>query len=438
MKKILLLATIGLLATSCFAGVTIYTPGSGATVGSPVHISASASGAGKISAIIAYVSGNEVSRTYSSSLDAYASVGGGYHTLVVNAWDNYGNLYQSSRGFTVGSSSTSTSTSSGSTGVWVSSPAPSSTVSSPVHFKASASGTARISAIFVYVDGNTDYESYSNTLDGYVKLGSGWHNAVVKAWDDQGNVYKSSFGFTVSGSSSSTGTSTTSTSSSGTTIYDLQAKSGWHSCTVCAGAGGNGPSAYYYMSQWQTSPSLSGQSTKFALTGADAPYADVLFYHSVIPDTADPSINRNAHHFVYDTYFYINNGGVSQALEFDINQYVNGHQLIWGTQCNIRGGNHWDIYDNQNWHWVSTGIYCGAPSSYTWHHVVLEVARATDGSDRLHYISITLDGNKHYLDWWMAPTSSSWNVATVNFQMDIDGSRDPYAVWLDKLNVTYW
>jgi hypothetical protein len=214
-----------------------------------------------------------------------------------------------------------------------------------------------------------------------------------------------------------------------TTIYNIDQKTGWQKCSNCAGVNGS-TDATGYFTQYVGTYSMDGKGMKFFL-GGTTPYRNALW-----------SVNLNggtsAHHFVYDTYFYINNGGVSQALEFDINQYVNGHQLIWGTQCNIRGGNHWDIYDNQNWHWVSTGIYCGAPSSYTWHHVVLEVARATDGSDRLHYISITLDGNKHYLDWWMAPTSSSWNVATVNFQMDIDGSRDPYAVWLDKLNVTYW
>jgi hypothetical protein len=232
-----------------------------------------------------------------------------------------------------------------------------------------------------------------------------------------------------SGSGDNSGNSVT----AGSTVYDIQSQGGWGDCTVCAGANGSGPSADYSMDQWQGSPSLDGKSTKFSIWGGH-PYADVLWWKSL----TSQGQNLDAHHFIYDTYFYLNNSGAVQSLEFDINQFVNGHSLIFGTQCNVLDGNSWDIWDNQGSRWVSTGVWCGAPSAYTWHHVTVEVERASDGGDWLHYVAITLDGDKHYIDRWYPPASTDWRGVTVNFQMDGNWQEASYSVWLDKLTFSYW
>ena len=247
-------------------------------------------------------------------------------------------------------------------------------------------------------------------------------------------MYQSSGGSTTTTTSSSSGSSSV---TAGNTIWNVQSLGDWGSCTVCAGAGGWGPSAGYSMEQWQGSPSLSGQATKFSIWGG-TPYSDVLWWKQLIDGYANPGANWNSHHFIYDTYFMVDNTDAVQALEFDINQFVNGHSLIFGTQCNVRAGNRWDIWDNQNSRWVSTGIWCPAPSAWTWHHVTIEVERAGDGGDWLHYLSITLDGDKHYLDAWYPPTSSGWNGVTVNFQMDGNFQMASYSTWLDKLTLSYW
>ena len=290
----------------------------------------------------------------------------------------------------------------------------------------------------VYSDDQNAFQSNnnSNSLTASVNLSAGTHTLYVRAWDRANGQYgtSSKISVTVNGSSSSSAATAGSTVTAGSSIYDIQTLGGWGDCTVCAGAGGNGPSASYSMSQWQGDPSLDGKSTKFTIWGGSA-FADVLWWKSLssaIGDTSAP------HHFIYDTYFMVDNSGAVQSMEFDINQFVNGHSLIFGTQCNVLDGNNWDVWDNQNSRWVHTGVYCGAPSAWNWHHVTVEVERASDGGDWLHYVAITLDGNKHYIDSWYPPTSTGWSGITVNFQMDGNYAEQQYSTWLDKLTFSYW
>ena len=428
-------------STSSGSGVTISSPSNGATVSSPAHFVASAtpSGSYPIASMKMYVDGNGGYLTYSNKMDTYVNLSGGSHSIVIKAWDNGGKVYQASETVNVGSSGTTTTTSSssGSTsntiGMHVSSPTSGSTVGSSVHLSANATGYNPISSIKVYIDGNDAALVYSSSIDKYVSVGSGSHTAVFRAWDTTGQSYSATVNFTVSGSTS---TSTSSSSSSaGTTIWAIQGMSGWQDCATCAStpSGTGGKTAYFSISQHQSSPSLDGNSTEFWIGGSN-PYADVLFYKSLT--SAMGSSAATAHHFIYDTWFYIKYPQYAQSLEFDINQYVNGHSLVFGTQCNLLNGHQWDYWNNRQQTWVHSGIYCGTPSAYTWHHVVLEVERVS--GDELHYISVTLDGNKQYYDKYDAPGSTSWTGVTVNFQMDGDYAMHDYSVWLDKFNFIYW
>src|ERR1051325_2257391 len=123
------------------------------------------------------------------------------------------------------------------------------------------------------------------------------------------------------------------------------------------------------MSQGEGAPCLAGNSTKFSIWGHTA-RSMVLWWKSlssIIGDTSKP------HHFIYDTYFYLTNPPAAQSLEFDINQFVNGHSLIFGTQCNVLNGHVWDVWDNRNSKWVHTSKPCPTPTANTWHHVPIEV-----------------------------------------------------------------
>jgi hypothetical protein len=111
--------------------------------------------------------------------------------------------------------------------------------------------------------------------------------------------------------------------------------------------------------------------------------------------------------------------------------------LIWGNQCNILGGNVWDIWDNTAQHWVSSGVPCN-PVNNAWNHVTIQVQRESD--NWLLFQSITLNGktttiNKYYAPGW-AP--SSWWGITVNYQMDGNHDQSAYTVYLDNFSFTYW
>jgi hypothetical protein len=117
--------------------------------------------------------------------------------------------------------------------------------------------------------------------------------------------------------------------------------------------------------------------------------------------------------------------------------YKNSVGMIWGTQCRILGGNEWDIWDNLNAKWVSTGVACN-PKNNEWNHVTIQAQRGSDNS--LLYQSITLNGVTAVLNKTYAPffVPASWYGVTVNFQMDGNSKQTPYTTYLDNLSLTYW
>jgi hypothetical protein len=233
----------------------------------------------------------------------------------------------------------------------------------------------------------------------------------------------------------------------GTPLPNLQASSGWKSWgelppnyNICAYPC---PGVTWWMKQGITTPSLSGDATEFYLGGTH-PYADVLFSNPLIgaystqglPDS-DHKLIPTLHNFTYDAYFYPTNLDLMQVLELDISMYFDGLGLIFGHQCNNLGGHVWDIWDNVNSHWVSTGIPCN-PINNAWNHVTLQVQRQSDNS--LLYQSITLNGKTTPINKYYAPGHSpeSWWGITVNYQMDGNSKQTAYTTYLDNFTFTYW
>ena len=233
----------------------------------------------------------------------------------------------------------------------------------------------------------------------------------------------------------------------GTPLPNLQASAGWKSWGelppnygICSYPC---PGVTWWMKQGITTPSLSGDATEFYLGGTH-PYADVLFSNPLIgaystqglPDS-DHKLIPTLHNFTYDAYFYPTNLDLMQVLELDISMYFDGLGLIFGHQCNNLGEHAWDIWDNVNHHWVSTGIPC-YPINNAWNHVTLQVQRQSDNS--LLYQSITLNGkttpiNKYYAPGHVPP---SWWGITVNYQMDGNSKQTAYTTYLDNFTFTYW
>jgi hypothetical protein len=304
-------------------------------------------------------------------------------------------------------------------GVSVSSPSSGSTTSSPVHFVASATGAAPITAMRIYVDSNSVFVVNAASLNTNVSMGTGSHFISVQAWDTQGHVYLSQFSISVSGSGSPSG--------SGTAFNLIEQMSGWQSCTTCAGAGGNGPSAPYWTKQFVASPSQNGKSMQFFL-GGSTPYSDALWWKQL-------GGNNGITHFQYDVDFYLTTPQYAQALEFDINQSNGSRKFIFGTQCNIRDGGVWDVWDTANHVWRNTGVACPAPSAFTWHHLTWQVYR---DSSSTHFVSVTLDGVTHYINATYGSEPMSVSEINVAFQMDGDYAQHNYSTWLNYVTLHYW
>jgi hypothetical protein len=232
----------------------------------------------------------------------------------------------------------------------------------------------------------------------------------------------------------------------GNTFSHLQQSAGWQgyglmppSYATCSPSPCDGIS--YSMSQGINSPSMSGDSTQYSLSGTTL-YADVLFNNHLIGDFSSqgmPDTNHTLvptyHNFTYDVYFYGANLELSQALEFDINQFFDNLGFIWGHECRIAGGNEWDIWDNVNQHWVPTGIAC-YPNSNSWNHLTIQVQRTSD--NQLLFQSITLNGVTGTVNQYYNPGSTDgWYGVTINYQMDGNYEQSPYSVYLDDLTFTY-
>lgn len=222
--------------------------------------------------------------------------------------------------------------------------------------------------------------------------------------------------------------------------YALLAPS-WGICSSCSSTS---KSVNWYRTTKISSPSTSGSSTRHHIGGTHA-YADILWNNHLVGSFSSQGLpdyshylTNNAHNFIYDVWFYASNIGYSQALEFDINQFMGskmGKGFIWGHECRIAGGHEWDTYDNVNKKWVPTGVPCN-PKNNAWNHLVITVARTS--TNKLLFKSIALNGVTHTLNIYRYPGTTGWNGITINYQQDGNKYMQAYAVYLDKVNFTMW
>jgi hypothetical protein len=278
----------------------------------------------------------------------------------------------------------------------------------------------------VYVDNNSAYSTSSSAIDTYISMSSGKHSVVVQSWDSAGAIQKSAL--TVSVGTASSSSTSTSTSTSTKTFTDIEQMTGWSSCDACAGAGGVGPTIPYSMTQGQSSPAMDGNSTKFSV-GGDTPYSNALWWKQL-------GANNAAANFVYDVYFYIKDPNAPQALEFDVNQANGTYHMIFGTECSYKqSGSPWQIWDGINERWVNAGVSCPKPLAYSWNHLTWEFQRV---GSQTRFVSVTLNGNKSYINRYYGSKKQAIYEINVAFQMDKNVVSTDYTVWLDNVSLKYW
>lgn len=210
------------------------------------------------------------------------------------------------------------------------------------------------------------------------------------------------------------------------TFSNIQNMVKWDSCDICSGAGGAGGTTVYWQARFQTSPSLSGSSSQFYYGGGTA-YTSALFWEQL---GSYPSYS----HFNYELDFYLKDATVPQALEFDVNQGLNGQKYVFGTECNLRGtyAGYWRVWD-ANLHWQNTGVACVGITSKTWHHLKWEFARTTGG--HTHFIAVTVDGVRRLVDKYYSPLASSAKELNVAVQTDGNKYGNSFSVWLDNVKL---
>ncbi len=420
-----------LATVSAFAGVTVTSPTNNSTLGTSVSFVASAtttSCSKGIGSMGIYPAPYELAYVVNgASLNTSLNFSPGKYGVVVEAWDNCGGAETQTVDITVTAQS----------GVYVTSPTNGSSLSDPVHFVATATSScsAGVSSMGIYTAPyQLAYVVQGDSMNTTLTLSPGTYNTVVEEWDKCGGAATTPVKITVG--------------SGGNVFYNLQASAGWNGyaqqppsyqdCTTCVSSG---PGTTWAMYQGIKSPSMDNNATQFNI-GGDMDYSDVLWNNHLIGDfssqgmldtnhTLVPTLNS----FTYDVYFYGSNLGVSQALEFDINQFFNNTGYTWGHECRIMGGNEWDTWDNATGHWVPTGLAC-YPLENQWNHLTLKVQRTAD--NQLLYQSITFNGQTTNWNITSAPFSApGWYGITINYQQDGDYKQSPYTVYLDELTFTY-
>ncbi len=286
--------------------------------------------------------------------------------------------------------------------------------------------------------GKLAYTVNGAKMDTNLSMSNGTYNVVVQEWDNCGWSATVPIKLIVSGSSGSGG---------GKVFSNLQKSGGWTGYAllppgfgICSSCTPSGSKVKWNWTQNVSSTSMDGIATKSSYSGGSTQWADILWNNHLIgdfsshglPDTKK-TLAPSLHNFTYDVYFWVGNVNDSQALEFDINQFVNGKSYIWGHECRIDGGHEWDTWSNGGQKWVKSGVGCN-PVSNSWNHLTINVQRTSDGHLLFH--TITLNGKTATLNRYDTPTSTNWYGITVNYQVDSDYYKTPYSVYLDKFTFT--
>jgi hypothetical protein len=423
--------------TASFAGVTISTPHNGQITNSPLHVAASSTSDNPATPIVAtqiYVNGGLVYNAPGATVDTYLNMGAGDHRVVVKAWDAAGHNYSAQLNVK-GSGS----------GVFLSSPGANATVNGNAHVHASAYSPDHITTMRIYDNGKVRTETRGTTVDTMLNLSPGSHYLVVQAWDAHGTPFLNPVIVTVPGGDPPVlpqdpapppaPTPAPAASQGGPPAYvapnagskqNIDQMPGWDHCGTCSGIGANGPAVPYSMSEGVKSPSMDGKSAVFWL-GGKAPYGSAIWWKQL-------GGQDSAKHFVYDLYFFMNNTGASQALEFDVNQSVGGRKYIFGSECDIASGNSWRVWDTANTHWMSTGASCHVNNN-SWNHLTWELERV---GSQTHFIAVTMNGYRQVVDKYYNSRPGGYHELNVAFQMDGNHAQQNYQVWLDKVSLYYW
>jgi hypothetical protein len=222
---------------------------------------------------------------------------------------------------------------------------------------------------------------------------------------------------------------------------------GWCDTSSCAGGSGNATQSM----SWGQQPSLDGGSTQFMISGNA--YADGLWWYKI-------GANDSVSNFKFDFWLNLSQAATSysQALEFDVFQYISPTRYMFGTQCDYASGYQsgvWDVWNANAHAWYKTGFPCPAFVAGDWYHITWNFDRTSDLYE--HYNSVTVQHYDSTGTKQLDSSSTNINLAFlsnalpsgwsdnmgVNFQLDINGTPGSsgtatYTTLVDEVTLTVW
>jgi hypothetical protein len=178
--------------------LAICQPSANSTIYQVPHIEAVANPtSGSISTMKVYIDNKLIFRNGGGSLDLFeGGVSNGTHHLVINAWDDFGRLYQASENFSVTGNLPFSCPVTG-VGVRICAPTTGSVVSQNLGFSAGFKGNTAIKFVRTYLDSTDVFDfapasGQTSVVASGVNAVPGTHTFTVVAWDTNNTVYKSS------------------------------------------------------------------------------------------------------------------------------------------------------------------------------------------------------------------------------------------------------
>jgi len=335
------------------------------------------------------------------------------------------------------------------------------TLTSPVHFQATAESDLSITGYVMYVDNQNVFRNFIPFLDTWVVLGPGPHSVYVKAWDSSGSLAS-----TATYSLNIVGFAPPTPPASAVRLTHLARRtSEWtvDNNTDVGGAcqdGGIVPFKRDSDPNTKNSPDAPWGGLHLVLT-SKCQYDDSLFYFK---HTQNPSPFASTTNVLWDFWFYLpttTRAGSIQALEFDLFQAVQlsdgVHEFMFGSQCNY-ATNQWQLWLPQNGTltWVNAGLSPCQFAIGAWHHATYFLQRVTAGgyeqipgafnsesdtNSSLRFGTLTIDGNTMYLGALSNSTipNPQWSpVLGVQHQLDSAMSGATTEEYVDMESVTAW
>jgi hypothetical protein len=184
--------------TPTSGSLAICQPSANSTIYQVPHIEATASpSSGSITNLKVYIDNKLVFQNGGPGISLFeGGVANGTHHLVVNAWDDFGRLYQAQENFSVTGNLPFTCPVTG-VGVRICAPANGAAVSQNLGFTAGFKGNAPIKFLRAYL-GSADVFDFApaagqnHVVAGGIHASPGTHTFTVVAWDTNNTVYKSS------------------------------------------------------------------------------------------------------------------------------------------------------------------------------------------------------------------------------------------------------